>query len=59
MFMLVLLCLCMFQVFGVDEQAAVCVSRLGGGDQRERFNSQRSGPGDRGKAGCMETEVEN
>lgn len=49
----------MFQVFGVDDQAAVCVSRLGGGDQgRERLNSQRSGPGDRGKPGPMETEVE-
>lgn len=48
----------MFQVFGVDEQEAVCVSRLGGGDQRERLNTQRSSTGDRGKPGRIETEVE-
>ncbi|XP_070782653.1 centrosomal protein of 170 kDa [Enoplosus armatus] len=45
------------KVFGVDEQEAVCVSRLGGSDQRERLTSQRSGTGDRGKPGRMETEV--
>ncbi|XP_040891252.1 centrosomal protein of 170 kDa [Toxotes jaculatrix] len=45
------------KVFGVDEQEAVCVSRLGGADQRERLTSQRSGTGDRGKPGRMETEV--
>uniref|UniRef100_A0A3Q1F818 Centrosomal protein of 170 kDa-like n=1 Tax=Acanthochromis polyacanthus TaxID=80966 RepID=A0A3Q1F818_9TELE len=43
-------------VFGVDEQSG-CVSRLGSADQRERLTSQRSGPGDRGKPGRMETEV--
>ncbi|KAI3352844.1 hypothetical protein L3Q82_019419 [Scortum barcoo] len=46
------------KVFGVDEQEAVCVSRLGGADQRERFTSHRSGQvGDRGKPGRLETEV--
>ncbi|TMS23715.1 hypothetical protein E3U43_009021 [Larimichthys crocea] len=30
------------KVFGVDEQDAVCVSRLGGADQRERLTSQRT-----------------
>uniref|UniRef100_UPI0037E7A7D2 centrosomal protein of 170 kDa isoform X3 n=1 Tax=Semicossyphus pulcher TaxID=241346 RepID=UPI0037E7A7D2 len=45
------------KVFGVEEQEAVCVSRLGSVDQRERFTSQRSGTGDRGKPGRMETEV--
>ncbi|XP_031720640.1 centrosomal protein of 170 kDa isoform X1 [Anarrhichthys ocellatus] len=45
------------KVFGVDEQEAVCVSRLGVADQRERLTSQRSGMGDRGKPGRMETEV--
>uniref|UniRef100_A0A3B4X8W9 Centrosomal protein of 170 kDa-like n=1 Tax=Seriola lalandi dorsalis TaxID=1841481 RepID=A0A3B4X8W9_SERLL len=30
------------KVFGVDAQEAVCVSRLGGADQRERLTSQRS-----------------
>ncbi|XP_045903865.1 centrosomal protein of 170 kDa isoform X1 [Micropterus dolomieu] len=45
------------KVFGVDEQQAVCVSRVGVADQRERFTSQRSGTGDRGKPGRMETEV--
>ncbi|KAM9314791.1 centrosomal protein of 170 kDa [Pholidichthys leucotaenia] len=39
------------KVFGVDE------SRLGSTDQRERLTSQRSGTGDRGKPGRMETEV--
>lgn len=48
----------MLQVFGVDEQEGVCVSRLGGADQRERITSQRSGAGDRGKPGRMETEVQ-
>lgn len=48
----------LLQVFGVDEQEAVCVSRLGGADQRERLAAQRAGPGDRGKPGRMETEVE-
>lgn len=47
----------MFQVFGVDEQEAVRVSRLGGSDQRERLSSQRPGTGGRGKAGRLETEV--
>ncbi|XP_068445273.1 centrosomal protein of 170 kDa [Clinocottus analis] len=45
------------KVFGVDEQEAVCVSSLGVADQRERPASQRSGMGDRGKPGRMETEV--
>ncbi|XP_035515367.1 centrosomal protein of 170 kDa [Morone saxatilis] len=45
------------KVFGVDEQEAVCVSRVGSADQRERLTSQRSGTGDRGKPGRMETEV--
>lgn len=49
----------MSQVFGVDEQEAVCVSRLGGVDQRERITSQRSGIGERGKPGHIETEVQN
>lgn len=48
----------MVQVFGVDEQEAVCVSRLGSTDQRERLTSQRSGTRDRGKPGRMETEVQ-
>lgn len=48
----------LLQVFGVDEQEGVCVSRLGGVDQRERLTSQRSGTGDRGKPGRMETEVQ-
>lgn len=43
----------------MDQQDAVCVSRLGGADQRERLTSQRSGQvGDRGKPGRMETEVQ-
>ncbi|XP_029294991.1 centrosomal protein of 170 kDa isoform X2 [Cottoperca gobio] len=45
------------KVFGVDEQEGVCVSRLGGADQREVLTSQRTGTGDRGKPGRMETEV--
>ncbi|XP_018520332.1 LOW QUALITY PROTEIN: centrosomal protein of 170 kDa [Lates calcarifer] len=45
------------KVFGVDEQEAVCVSRMGAAEQRERLTSQRSGAGDRGKPGRMETEV--
>ncbi|XP_030284835.1 centrosomal protein of 170 kDa isoform X2 [Sparus aurata] len=44
-------------VFGVDEQEAVCVSRLRAGDQRERLTSQRSDTVDRGKPERMETEV--
>lgn len=56
------MCMCVHlfvcvKVFGVDAQEAVCVSRLGGADQRERITSQRSGTGDRGKPGRMETEV--
>ncbi|XP_056228149.1 centrosomal protein of 170 kDa isoform X2 [Seriola aureovittata] len=39
------------------DKEAVCVSRLGGADQRERLTSQRSATGDRGKPGRMETEV--
>ncbi|XP_029949287.1 LOW QUALITY PROTEIN: centrosomal protein of 170 kDa-like [Salarias fasciatus] len=42
--------------FGADEQPGG-VSRPGAADQRERINSQRSGAGDRGKPGRMETEV--
>ncbi|XP_030284811.1 centrosomal protein of 170 kDa isoform X1 [Sparus aurata] len=45
------------KVFGVDEQEAVCVSRLRAGDQRERLTSQRSDTVDRGKPERMETEV--
>nr|XP_046260985.1 centrosomal protein of 170 kDa [Scatophagus argus] len=45
------------KVFGVDEQEVACVSRLGGAGQRERLTSQRSGMGDRGKPGRIETEV--
>ncbi|XP_053274180.1 centrosomal protein of 170 kDa [Pleuronectes platessa] len=46
------------KVFGVDQQEAVCVSRPGSADQRERVTSQRSGGmGDRGKPGRMEAEV--
>ncbi|XP_041641457.1 centrosomal protein of 170 kDa [Cheilinus undulatus] len=45
------------KVFGVEEQDAVCVSRVGGADQRERLNSQKSGAGERGKPGLMEAEV--
>lgn len=52
------MCVCLLQVFGVDEQEGVCVSRLGGADQRERLTAQRSGTGDRGKPGRMETEVQ-
>lgn len=46
-----------WQVFGVEEQEAVCLSRLAGGEQRERLGSQRSSTGERGKPGRMETEV--
>lgn len=45
------------QVFGVEEQEALCVSRLGVTDQRERLASQRSGTTDRGKPGRLEAEV--
>ncbi|KAM3624296.1 uncharacterized protein V6R79_021764 [Siganus canaliculatus] len=45
------------KVFGVDEQEALCVSRMGSADQRERLTSQRSSTGDRVKPGCMDTEV--
>lgn len=41
----------------MDEQEAVCLSRLAGGEQRERLGSQRSSTGDRGKPGRVETEV--
>nr|XP_004538999.2 centrosomal protein of 170 kDa [Maylandia zebra]XP_023010198.2 centrosomal protein of 170 kDa [Maylandia zebra] len=42
------------KVFGVDQESG---SRVGSADQRERLASQRSGTGDRGKPGRMETEV--
>ncbi|KAK2815744.1 hypothetical protein Q5P01_026211 [Channa striata] len=45
------------KVFGVEEQEGVCVSRLGGADQRERVSSHKSGTGDRLKPGRMEAEV--
>lgn len=51
--------MCVLQVFGVNEQETVCVSRLSNADQRERLTSQRSGTVDRGKPGRMETEVLN
>lgn len=41
----------------MDEQEAVCLSRLAGGEQRERLGSQRSSTGERGKPGRVETEV--
>lgn len=41
----------------MDEQEAVCLSRLAGADQRERLGSQMSGTGERGKPGRVETEV--
>ncbi|XP_053711774.1 centrosomal protein of 170 kDa-like isoform X1 [Synchiropus splendidus] len=41
-------------VFGVDEQEAVCVSRLGGVD---RFSTQKSSSRDRGKAECVSEEL--
>ncbi|KAM3864563.1 centrosomal protein of 170 kDa [Diretmus argenteus] len=44
------------KVFGVDEQQSMCVSRVGVADHH-RITSQRSGTGDRGKPGRMETEV--
>lgn len=40
----------------MDEQSG-CVSRVGDADHRERLTSQRSGAGERGKHGRMETEV--
>lgn len=40
----------------MDEPEVVGVSMLG--DQRERLHFQRSGTGDRGKPGRVETEVE-
>lgn len=43
----------------MDEQEAVCLSRLADADQREKLTSQRSGAGDRGKPGRMETEVQS
>ncbi|KAJ0033312.1 hypothetical protein NQD34_000419 [Periophthalmus magnuspinnatus] len=46
-----------YKVFGAEEQEPVCLSRLGGSDQRERSNSQRSGPGERRRDGRMEPEV--
>lgn len=44
------------KVFGVDQDSG-CVSRMGSVDQREKLTSQRSGTGDRGKPGRIETEV--
>lgn len=48
----------MLQVFGVDEQEPLCVSRLAGADQRQRIAPQWSGTGDGGKHGHLEREVE-
>lgn len=48
----------MLQVFGVDEQEPLCVSRLAGADQRQRITPQWSGTGDGGKHGHLESEVE-
>lgn len=48
----------MLQVFGVDEQEPLCVSRLAGADQRQRITPQWSGTGDGGKHGHLEREVE-
>lgn len=42
------------QVFGADEQE---LSRLGGPEQRERSNSQRSAPGERRRVGRIEPDV--
>ncbi|TNM85953.1 hypothetical protein fugu_008224 [Takifugu bimaculatus] len=47
----------MLQVFGVDEQEPLCVSRLAGADQRQRITPQWSGTGDGGKHGHLEREV--
>lgn len=49
----------MLQVFGVDEQEPLCVSRLAGVDQRQRITPQWSGTGDGGKHGHLEREVES
>lgn len=49
-------CMCL-QVFGVDEQETVYLSRLAGAEQRDRLGSQRSSTGERGKPGRVETEV--
>ncbi|XP_072318692.1 centrosomal protein of 170 kDa [Eucyclogobius newberryi] len=46
-----------YKVFGADEQESMCLSRLGGSEQRDRSNSQRSVPGERRRAGRMEPEV--
>lgn len=48
----------MLQVFGVDEQEPLCVSRLAGVDQRQRITPQWSGTGDGGIHGHLEREVE-
>ncbi|XP_034044056.1 centrosomal protein of 170 kDa [Thalassophryne amazonica] len=45
------------KVFGVDEQESVCISRLERSEQQARLTSRRSGPGDRGKSGRLDTEV--
>lgn len=49
---------CVTQVFGVEEQESVCLSRLGGTDQRERSNSQQSAAGEKRKPGRVEAEVQ-
>lgn len=46
------------QVFGVNEEEAVCAARLAGTERRQRIITQRSGPGDTGKPAHMETEVQ-
>ncbi|KAJ3614265.1 hypothetical protein NHX12_017839 [Muraenolepis orangiensis] len=53
------LCTCAPQeVFGVDEQHSVSVSRLGSEDiQRDRLVCHRPGTGERGKLGRMEPQV--
>lgn len=48
----------MLQVFGVDEQEPLCVSRLAGADQRQRIAPQWTGTGDGGKHEHLEREVE-
>lgn len=48
----------MLQVFGVDEQEPVCVSRLAGADQRQKITPQWSGTGDERKHGHLEREVQ-
>lgn len=46
------------QVFGVNEEEAVCAARLVGTERRQRIITQRSGTGDTGKPAHMETEVQ-